>query len=108
MAGLTVPRGGGGFWQMGQQHSNAALNAYGGQTPERKQEFTPPGKTAGGGLAAGTGGAVAGYTIGAGIAAESAATATGAVAGGAGTGSAAGPWGAAIGAGVGILAYLLS
>lgn len=54
-----------------------------------------PGKTAGGALMNGMGGAGTGAAIG------------GMVAGGE-AGSAAGPWGAAIGAGVGLLAYLLS
>ena len=97
MPGLNVPQGsGGGFWRMGQQHAQSAIGAYGAQTPERKTELNPPGKTAGGGLMAGAGGAAAGYSLGT------------AIGGGAGTGSTAGPYGALIGAGVGLVAYLLS
>ena len=85
MSGLYVPRGGGNFWQMGQQHARSAMGAYGSQIPERKTELNPPGKTAGGGMMAGAGGAVAGYSI-----------------------SSSNPYGAAVGAGLGIIAYLLS
>ena len=96
MPGLNVPQRGGGFWSMGQQHAQSAISAYGAQTPNQKTDLDPPGKTTGGGLMAGAGGAAAGYSIGA------------AVGSGAASGSAAGPWGAVIGAGVGLIAYLLS
>jgi hypothetical protein len=95
MAGLSLPQGGG-FWEMAQRHRQNAIQSYEGQRPKQETEFNAPGKTVGGGLAAGAGMGMAGYTIGSSMAAGGAA------------GSSAGPWGAAIGAGVGILAYLLS
>ncbi len=66
-----------------------AASSYGAMGQNRTTTTEEPGKTAGGGMMAGLGGAAAGAMAGAEI------------------GAIGGPWGAAIGAGVGMAAYYL-
>lgn len=73
-----------------------ASNSYSRMGQNTKSETTGPGKTAGGAMMAGMGGAAGGATVGS------------AIAGGAASGSAGGWYGAAIGAVVGLAAYYLS
>ncbi len=84
MPGLSMPQGGG-FWNMAQQHSGLATNQYAAQRPKEETIIEPPGKTVGGGIAAGVGGATAGYAL-----------------------TSSNPYGAAVGAAAMILAYYLS
>ncbi len=106
MPGLYIPRTSGNFWQMGQQHAQSAIGAYGGQYQRRKATMNPPSKTVGGGLMAGMGGAAAGYSLGgaigeSGLFAGSGAAAEGSAAGGLVAGGAAGGAGEAVAAGAG-------
>jgi len=98
MPGLALPSisRSGDFGSKARDYEQMAIGAYQGQRPGQKTKMTPPGKTVGGGIAAGAGMATAGYTLGASMASAGLA------------GSSAGPYGALIGAGFGILSYLLS
>jgi len=73
----------------------SSANTYGGIRTGSKQETEGPGKTAGGAIMAGAGGAATGSAIGSAVA-------------GASAGSAGGWWGAAAGFCVGLAAYYLS
>jgi hypothetical protein len=124
--GLSIPQGGG-FLEKAQQFKQSAIGAYSSQIPSRKTQINPPGKTLGGGLSAGAGYGVAGYTIGSSIGAGAGTVAAGlsdatvaagtmatgtaagsAVTGAGAGGSSAGWYGALIGAGIGLLSYYLS
>lgn len=96
-----VPRmgQGGSFLSKSREYSSNAINAMSGMQPGSKTETTPPGKTAGGALSAGMGGAIAGASL----ASVTGATAATAGALGLGLGALTG-----IGAGVMGLAYFLS
>lgn len=96
----------GGFQDKARGFSINAINARSGMQPGSKTETEGPGKTAGGAMMSGMGGAAGGAMIGS--MAGGAATAGGAAATGAATGSYAGWYGAAIGAAVGLAAYYLS